>query len=401
MYNENGLVFLGDRIVVPTNLRKAMLEKLHESHIGITKTKLRARGIFYWPGIDTDIENFISRCRICEKFQPLNSKEPLIPHEVPSLPFEKIGCDICQVEKDDFLIVTDYFSKWIEIIPIKTKQSLNIIECLKTVFATHGIPKTIICDNMPFASNEFAKFSQIWNFVIKTSSPTYARSNGQAEKAVHIAKMLIKKAREDGKDLNYALLEYRNHPVSQLGVSPSQVLLSRRTRTKIPIKDSLLQPKLQLEIETKLHESQRIVKTYHDQTAKYKSDLSEGDNVVYRRNGLWQSAHIVRKHESPRSYIIKNENQNLLRRNRSHLRKSFNIPTFRNRNNVQIEPDPHCNDNINNNNNQSLLQNQNHNELSNIQNNINNGVSFNQDNNAYVTRSGRVSRPPCYLQDYV
>lgn len=64
-----------------------------------------------YPGIDTDIENYIIQCRVCEKCHASNSKEPLIPHEVPDLLFEKVGCDICQVGKDDFLILTDYFSK--------------------------------------------------------------------------------------------------------------------------------------------------------------------------------------------------------------------------------------------------------------------------------------------------
>lgn len=91
------MVFLGKRIIVPQSLRSEMLEKLHESHVGMTKTKLRARGILYWPGIDTDIENFISRCRVCERFLPAVTKEPLLPHLVPDLRFEKVASDICQL----------------------------------------------------------------------------------------------------------------------------------------------------------------------------------------------------------------------------------------------------------------------------------------------------------------
>lgn len=111
IYCDNGLVFFGERIIVPKSLRSDMLEKLHESHVGMTKTKLRARGILYWPGIDTDIENFVSRCRVCEMFLPAVTNEPLLPHPVPDLRFEKVGCDICQLGGEDFLILTDYFSK--------------------------------------------------------------------------------------------------------------------------------------------------------------------------------------------------------------------------------------------------------------------------------------------------
>lgn len=256
----------------------------------------------------------------------------------------------------------------------------------------------MICDNMPFSSNEFASFSKVWKFEIRTSSPTYARSNGQAEKGVHIAKNLIKKAREDGKDVNYALLEYRNHPVSQLGLSPSQILMSRTTRTKVPIKESLLQPKLQVEVKKKLEEIQEKVKIQHDKSARPAKELKSGDNVVYRKNGQWKPATIIRKHEQPRSYILENENQNLLRRNRVHLKKSSGRMA-----NKSVDID------------EEIFE-QNENDLNktcqvpavgggslnaqarapilklNVPNNIDTGI---------VSRSGRILKPPARLNDYV
>lgn len=61
-------MFFNERVMVPLSLRAEMLKKLHEAHIGITKTKLRARGIIYWPGIDSDIEENIMKCKICQNF---------------------------------------------------------------------------------------------------------------------------------------------------------------------------------------------------------------------------------------------------------------------------------------------------------------------------------------------
>lgn len=171
--------------------------------------------------------------------------------------------------------------------PLQSKQSRDVIECLKVLFETHGIPKVMISDNMPFASMEMARFSKSWNFEIRTSNPSYPRSNEQSEKAVHIAKNLIKKAREDGKDFRYALLEYRIHPVAQLAASLSQTLMSRITRTKVPIKDSLLEPKVQTRIKDELVQNQHKVKVYHDISAKQQPQLNPEDNVVYFKNGLW------------------------------------------------------------------------------------------------------------------
>lgn len=324
IFVDNGLVYLGDRIIVPTSLRQEMLKLLHESHIGMTKTKMRARQLLYWPGIDTDIENYIASCRICEKFRPENYKEPMIPHPVPSFPFEYIGCDIMTYANIDYLVVIDYYSKWLDVVPVKTKQSREQIDILKQIFATHGIPKKLVADNQPFASKEFIEFAKKWSFEIVNTSPVYPRSNGQSEKAVHVAKMLVKKSIDGRTELPYVLLEYRNHPVARLESSPNQILMSRRTRTKIPMKDVLLKPAIEKNISKKLTENQEQYKLYYDKTARLRKSFSPGDFVTYKYKNEWHPAQIIRRHSSPRSYIIKNQQNRYLRRNQFHLRKSFN-----------------------------------------------------------------------------
>ena len=52
-------------------------------------------------------------------------------------------------------------------------------------FSRFGVPNTLVTDNGPcFASSEFAKFVEQWNFQHITSSPRYPQSNGQAENVV-------------------------------------------------------------------------------------------------------------------------------------------------------------------------------------------------------------------------
>ena len=51
------------------------------------------------------------------------------------------------------LVVVDSFSKWIEVLPVKTASASITIEKLRTLFATHGIPETIVSDNgTPFVN---------------------------------------------------------------------------------------------------------------------------------------------------------------------------------------------------------------------------------------------------------
>lgn len=326
IYCDNDILFLGDRIIVPRSMRKAMMNKLHEAHLGMSKTKERARQILYWPNMDVDIEEFISKCRTCEKFQTSNIKQHLIPHEVPEYPFEQVGCDIMSYAGEDYLVLMDYYSKWLECRQLKSKRSGEVIKILKEVFSTHGIPKKLFSDNMPFASQEFVLFSREWEFQIVTSSPTYPKSNGESEKAVDIAKRLLKKAYDDKKDFSYALLEYRNHLITGLQASPSQILFSRITRTKIPIKQTLLDPKIQSKqsIINNSNIKQAKAKKYHDRNARHRHEFEIGQSVVYRKNKIWEPAIIIEKHSNPRSYIIKTNTNQIIRRNEIHLKKSKN-----------------------------------------------------------------------------
>ena len=77
----------------------------------------------------------------------------------------------------------------------------------------------------------------------RTSSPGYPQSNGLAEKGVGIAKKLLRKAKDSNTSPYLAFLEYRNTPLD-CGYSPSQLLMSRRTKSILPITRKALKPQL-------------------------------------------------------------------------------------------------------------------------------------------------------------
>ena len=69
----DGLILKGNHIVIPAKLRDDALSQLHWSHLGKCKTILHACTCIFWPGINLDIKNLISRCDECQKFQ---NKQP-------------------------------------------------------------------------------------------------------------------------------------------------------------------------------------------------------------------------------------------------------------------------------------------------------------------------------------
>ena len=78
----------------------------------------------------------------------------------------------------------------------------------KSIFARHGIPKSVRSDNGPqFSAMEYSKFAEEWGFAHITSSPYHPQSNGLAEKSVQIIKQMLNKSKRDGQDSYLSLLE--------------------------------------------------------------------------------------------------------------------------------------------------------------------------------------------------
>ena len=105
-----------------------------------------------------------------------------------------MGTDLFQLGATNYLIVTDYYSNWPELYELKKVNSANVIQATKEAFTRHGIPIQVVSDNgSQYKSHDYRKFSKNWQFLHKTSSPKYPRSNGLAESSVKIVKRMLKK----------------------------------------------------------------------------------------------------------------------------------------------------------------------------------------------------------------
>lgn len=323
LYSKNDLLFLDNKLVIPKSLRKDMLNKLHVAHLGIQKTKSRTRNIFYWPRMTVDIDDFISKCSACLKYSRNVIKEPLIAHERPKIPFAKVGTDILTFGGRDYLVIVDYFSNWIELGEINSKSALEIINILRKVFATYGIPVTVIADNNPFGSLEFRKFAKDWDFNIINSSPRYPKSNGMAEKAVGICKNMLRKCQETNTDVYKALLEYRNTPLAGLNISPAELLNKRLLRTTLPVSNKILNDIPEIDYK-KLSEHRNKAKVFYDRQAKERREFRVGDSVILKKEKYWVPAEVIDITEKPRSYIVKDNVGRIYRRNSTFIKASPN-----------------------------------------------------------------------------
>ena len=317
----DGLLLRGDRIVIPYSMRREMLDRIHDGHLGITKSRERANQAVWWPGLSKDVETTVSKCRFCLEKQPSQKHEPLMPSSLPTRPFERMAADLCEFKGQHFLVTTDYFSRYIDIGYLPNISSASVINKLKNTFAHHGIPQTLISDNgRQFSSEEFKNFASEWNFTHVTSSPHFPQSNGAAERAVKIAKDILKQD-----DVFLALLTYRSTPLPELGASPAELAFGRRLRTTLPTLPKTLLPRtVDPDTVRRRDETAKARQAkYHDSRhgARPLFELQPGDPVLVKKEGekSWNQPATVHSKCAPRSYIIQTPNGHL-RRNRRHLR---------------------------------------------------------------------------------
>lgn len=88
----DNIVMKGSNLVIPSSLRKQMLQKIHKGHLGESKCKRRAR-VMYWLRINQDISQ-TSSCELCRTYRPKQQAEPLMTHPVPHRPYYTVGTDL-------------------------------------------------------------------------------------------------------------------------------------------------------------------------------------------------------------------------------------------------------------------------------------------------------------------
>ena len=183
----------------------------------------------------------------CQNYQPSPPVAPLHPWVWPGTRWSCLHINFARpFLGHNFLVVIDAHSKWIEVLPMSITTSSAVIEKLRVLFAQFGIPQVIVSDNgSSFVSEEFKSFLKRNGIKQLTSSPYQPASNGLAERAVKTFKTWLKMKDGSVSDkLSRFLFAYRNTPQTTTGVSPAELLLGHRLRSRL----DLLKPDLQASV---------------------------------------------------------------------------------------------------------------------------------------------------------
>ena len=61
------------------------------------------------------MSKIVSKCDICLAHGTSQTKEPLLQHEIVARLWDKLAADLCELHGRTLLIVSDYFSNYIEV----------------------------------------------------------------------------------------------------------------------------------------------------------------------------------------------------------------------------------------------------------------------------------------------
>ena len=128
---------LQPRVLVPSTLQRKALEQIHEGHQGVEKCMLKARESMFWPGISDDIWEAVEKCGICHSTSRASNPVGNIS-EVPPHPWHTLGTDLFYWIRVDFLVVGDYFTKFLIIRKLPNSSTHVVIKELGMIFTEFG-----------------------------------------------------------------------------------------------------------------------------------------------------------------------------------------------------------------------------------------------------------------------
>ena len=308
---DDGLILKGNQVVIPLTLRNHYLNQVHTGHQGVTRCQQRARSCIYWPNMNREIQERVQHCPECQKFQASQPREPLMPVNSAPIPWHTLGTDLFTHEGKEYLIVSDYFSKYTLVEHLTTTTSQKVADTSRHIFASFGIPNTIISENGPqFIGAAYQQMLRDFDVTHITSSPHHPMSHGFIERQIRSVKAIMRKSPQD---TDKALLMMRNTPLGSQLPSPAEILFGRRLQTNLPIKTTNMN-----------NESLReFASREASQGGQELPELQLNQPVLYQdvAKRTWHPGTIVGHGPEPRSYTVLCEStQRPLRRNRVMLR---------------------------------------------------------------------------------
>ncbi len=236
------------QIVVPVPLRSGIISLFHDNvfggHLGFRRTRDKIQMRYFWPGLDTDVDNWIRSCHICSaKKNPIpNRQAPLQPIPV-SGPFDRLAVDVIgplpmTLLGNRFIVAfTDYHTKWAEAFATSDHTAATVARLLFTeIICRHGSPLELLSDQGPeFLSSVVAETCQLSNIKHVFTSAYHPQTDGLQERfngtLIRMISSYVNQQQTDWDSwIPFCLFAYRTAYQESIKETPFYMLYNRDAR---------------------------------------------------------------------------------------------------------------------------------------------------------------------------
>ena len=241
------------QVVIPSSMRENLFSEFHKQrwsgHLGIKRTVGRMRRRVYWAGYKADIYKLCQACPECQKRKSPNKKprHPMKKYAV-GLPMERVGLDILGPLPETssgnkyILVVSDYFTKWVEAYPMPNQETVTIANVLVNEFISRfGVPLLLHSDQgSQFESSLFQELCSLLGIDKTRTTAYHPQSDGLVERFnLTLESMLSKYVAGDQRDwdthLPMLMLAYRSSIHESTGQTPVAMMFGREVTLPIDL----------------------------------------------------------------------------------------------------------------------------------------------------------------------
>ena len=252
----DGVLMRDNRVVIPdatdqkgNDLRRRVIDLAHQAHSGEPGTKTTLRTTTYFPGMDQMTKEVVQGCELCLISVKTDTRDPLKPNPIPTRGYERVATDHYGPVTDErgkkrhLVVIIDQLTKFLEVGTAKSTAAKDNIPIYDQVFKLHGYPERLLSDNgAPFNGKDTHLFQRYLRWAGVKHTPTRSaedpQANGLAENTMKQLKKAWDTARQSGRDPMAAVADFVHHHNNRVhtstGLTPSQYLMGRTIRTRMP-----------------------------------------------------------------------------------------------------------------------------------------------------------------------
>lgn len=240
------------QILIPPSLTSEVLRMCHDDltagHFGQAKTLANVTRRFLWPGMRREVNIHVKTCDVCARYKSTGKKgRAALKNYRVGVPMERVLIDIAGAFPESragnkyALIVTDWFTKYVEIYAMPNQEAVTVAKTLvQEFFSRYGVPTCLHSDQgTNFESKLFDAMCTLLNIEKTRTTPFRPQSDGQSERniktLIKMVSMTCEKQEDWDEHLPFLSMAYRATPHEASGVTPNFMMYGRELAMPVDV----------------------------------------------------------------------------------------------------------------------------------------------------------------------